>query len=74
MVFLIPREMVYIKWYINSIVIMILQVVVGLFFSSMVGYGLAKYRFKGRNIIFLLVLVVMMVPMEITMTFCCPVL
>jgi len=59
------REGIYLKWYLNSIVIMVLQVGTGLFFSSMVGYGLAKYRFKGRNLIFGLVLVVMMVPVEI---------
>ena len=42
-----------------------IQVGTGLFFSSLVGYGLAKYDFKGRNVIFLLVLMVMMVPVEI---------
>jgi arabinosaccharide transport system permease protein len=59
------RDGIYIKWYINSIVIMILQVGAGLFFSSLVGYGLATYKFKGRNLLFLLVLVVLMVPVEI---------
>ncbi len=59
------REGIYLKWYLNSIVIMILQVGLGLFLSSFVGYGLAKYRFKGRNTIFMLVLMVMMVPVEI---------
>lgn len=33
----------------------------------MVGYGLAMYRFVGRNLIFLFVLLVMMVPVEIIM-------
>ena len=51
--------------FMNSIIIMVLQVAVGLILSSMVGYGLAKYRFKGRNTIFVLVLMVMMVPVEI---------
>jgi len=59
------REGIYLKWYMNSIIIMVLQVAVGLILSSMVGYGLAKYRFKGRNTIFVLVLMVMMVPVEI---------
>lgn len=59
------RDGMYLKWYVNSIVIMILQVSSGLFLSSLVGYGLAKYRFKGRNTIFILVLMVMMVPVEI---------
>ncbi len=59
------RDGIYLKWYANSIIIMLLQVGTGLFFSSMVGYGLAKYKFKGRNLIFGLVLMVMMVPVEI---------
>lgn len=59
------RNGIYIKWYINSITIMVIQVVAGLFLSSLVGYGLAKYRFKGRNLLFILVLMVMMVPVEI---------
>lgn len=59
------RDGIYLKWYVNSIVIMVLQVGVGLFLSSLVGYGLAKYKFKGRDAIFILVLMVMMVPVEI---------
>lgn len=59
------RDGIYLRWYLNSIVIMVLQVGIGLFLSSLVGYGLAKYRFKGRNLIFILVLMVMMVPVEI---------
>lgn len=31
----------------------------------MVGYALAVYRFRGRNLIFIMVLVVMMIPVEI---------
>ena len=59
------RDGIYLKWYLNSIIIMVIQVGAGLFFSSLVGYGLAKYKFRGRNIIFILVLMVMMVPVEI---------
>lgn len=56
---------IYLRWYLNSVVLLVLQVASGLFFSSLVGYGLAKYRFKGRNVLFVLVLFVMMVPVEI---------
>lgn len=59
------RDGIYLRWYFNSLVIMVLQVGLGLFLSSLVGYGLAKYRFKGRNLTFILVLIVMMVPVEI---------
>ncbi len=59
------REGICLRWYLNSVVILILQVLTGLFLSSMLGYGLAKYRFKGRNLLFILVLFVMMIPVEI---------
>ncbi len=59
------RDGMYLRWYLNSILILVVQVVSGLFLSAMVGYGLAKYRFKGQNVVFILVLMVMMVPVEI---------
>ena len=59
------RDGVYWHWYKSSAVIMVLQTVIGLFFGSLVGYGLAMYRFRGRNLIFTIVLVVMMLPFEI---------
>jgi len=59
------RDGVYLRWYMNSASILIMQVCGGLFFSSMVGYALGKYSFKGRNLLFVLVLVVMMIPVEI---------
>ncbi|MCR4707317.1 MAG: carbohydrate ABC transporter permease [Clostridiales bacterium] len=59
------REGVYWHWYKSSAIIMVLQTAIGLFFGSIVGYGLAMYDFKGKNLIFTLVLVVMMLPFEI---------
>lgn len=38
-----------------------------LLLTSMVGYGLVVYNFKGKNIIFGLVLIIMMIPVEIIM-------
>ena len=62
---LTEREGIYFRWYLNSIIIAFVQTVLSLLFSSMVGYGLAVYRFKGRAVVFSLVLVLMMVPVEI---------
>jgi arabinosaccharide transport system permease protein len=59
------RDGLYLDWYANSIVITIVQTLVSLLLSSMVGYGLAVYHFKGRNLIFTIVLAVMMIPVEI---------
>ncbi|MFH5183465.1 carbohydrate ABC transporter permease [Paenibacillus sp. TAB 01] len=58
---------VYMFWYRNSLGITVLHTVLSLFLSSLVGYGLAAYSFKGRNVIFTLVLFVMMIPLEILM-------
>ncbi|KYG27582.1 carbohydrate ABC transporter permease [Alkalihalobacillus trypoxylicola] len=57
----------YWTWYGNSLLISILVIVLSLFFSSMVGYALAVYHFKGRQLIFILVLLILMVPFEILM-------
>lgn len=57
----------YWKWYGNSLIVSTLTIVLSLFFSSMVGYALAVYNFRGRNFLFLLVLFILMVPFEILM-------
>jgi len=59
------RGGIYTYWFRNSAAISALQTVTTVFFSSLVGYGLAVYRFKGRNFVFLLVLFVLMLPIEV---------
>lgn len=59
------RDGIYWKWYQSSLIIMILQTSVGLFFSSIVGYALAMYRFRGRQVLDVLVLILLMMPFEI---------
>ena len=55
----------YFTWYKNSLVVTIVQVGMALFLSACVGYGFAMYDFKGKNIAFVCVLLVMMVPAEV---------
>jgi arabinosaccharide transport system permease protein len=57
----------YFLWYRNSLMVVLVQGSLTLLLSSMVAYGLAKYKFKGQNVIFMCVLMVMMVPLEILM-------
>jgi len=57
----------YWAWYGNSLIISAITIVLSLFFSSMVGYALALYDFKGKNLFFILVLFILMVPFEILM-------
>ncbi|WP_117168288.1 carbohydrate ABC transporter permease [Paraliobacillus sediminis] len=57
----------YWTWYGNSLIISGMTIILSLFFSSMVGYALAVYEFKGRNLFFVLVLLILMIPFEILM-------
>lgn len=57
----------YFIWYKNSLLLVLIQGALTLLFSSMVAYGIAKYKFRFRNAIFMCVLLVMMVPQEILM-------
>lgn len=59
------RNGIYLYWYRNSVAITFLGTILSLFFTSMVGYGLAIYNFKGRNFLFVLILIVMVIPIEI---------
>ena len=59
------REGIYWDWYKSSLILMVVQTLVGLILGSMVGYGLAMYDFKGKNAVITIVLLLMMVPFEI---------
>ena len=54
----------YFKWFINSILVAIITTICVLFFDSLVGYTLAKFKFKGRKIIFIAILSTLMIPTE----------
>ncbi|EIA19648.1 carbohydrate ABC transporter permease [Listeria fleischmannii] len=53
--------------YLKNTLIIVLFSFVGLFFNAMAGYGFAKFKFKGKNKLFYLVLATMMIPGQVTM-------
>ncbi len=57
----------YFTWFRNSVLIAVIQTGLTLFISSFVAYGFAMYEFKGKNVLFMCVLVVLMIPLEILM-------
>ncbi|WP_062049271.1 carbohydrate ABC transporter permease [Bacillus sp. JCM 19034] len=57
----------YWQWYVNSLIVSGVLIGLSLLFSSMVGYALALYDFKGKGFIFVLVLLILMIPFEILM-------
>ena len=54
--------------YINTALMIFWRVVCAVVFSSMAGYAFAKLNFKGKNILFSLVLIQMMLPSQIFIT------
>jgi len=53
--------------YLKNTLIIVLCSFGGLILNAMAGYGFAKYNFKGKNILFYLVLATMMIPGQVTM-------
>lgn len=51
----------------NSLVVAIVDSITTVLLASLCGYGLAKFRFKGRNFIFLAIMSTMMIPFEAIM-------
>jgi len=52
------------RWFLNSFAIAVATTVSVLFFDSLVGYTLAKFRFRGRPLVFIAILSTLMVPTE----------
>ncbi len=58
---------VFIRNVMNSLIVSVTVSVCTVILSSITGYGLAKFRFKGRNIVFLSIMMTMMIPFETIM-------
>ncbi|MDR7811758.1 carbohydrate ABC transporter permease [Lacrimispora sp.] len=57
----------YWKWFFNSICLTVVTVVSTLLVSSFVGYGFAVYEFKGKKVLFVIVLLILSIPLEVVM-------
>jgi multiple sugar transport system permease protein len=53
------------RLYLNTALMILFRVLCAVVFSSMAGYAFAKLKFKGKNVLFGLVLVQMMLPSQI---------
>ena len=61
------RNGLYSAWYFNSVYITILNTAGSVLLCGIVGYALGMYRFRGKKLVFTLMLLVMMIPLEIIM-------
>lgn len=53
--------------YLKNTLIIVFFSFFGMFLNAMAGYGFAKFKFKGKNKLFYLVLATMMIPGQVTM-------
>ncbi len=53
------------KWYLNTIIMTGFTIIIKVFFVSFTAYGFAKIKFKGKDVIFLILLSAMMIPSDI---------
>jgi len=61
------RALPFASFYRNTIVIVVINIVARLFTCSLAAFAFARMRFRGRNVLFLLVLVTMMLPGQVTL-------
>jgi multiple sugar transport system permease protein len=54
----------FLHWFFNSTFIATAVTISNVFFDSLVGYTLAKFRFRGRHFIFIAILSTLMIPTE----------
>lgn len=52
------------RWFLNSAFVAICVTASNVFFDSLVGYTLAKFRFRGRQFVFIAILSTLMIPTE----------
>ncbi len=61
------QQVPFVRFYFNTIFVTIIRVVGQIMFSSMAAYAFARLRFPFRNVLFLAILAVMMVPGQVTL-------
>ncbi len=55
----------YPRYFLNSIIVAVVSVAAILLTSSLAGYAFAKFRFPGRDVLFVLVLATLMIPFQV---------
>jgi multiple sugar transport system permease protein len=53
------------RWYLNTLIVATVSTLSVVFFSTLAGFAFSKYRFRGRELMFLMILATIMIPSEI---------
>ncbi|MDF2835128.1 MAG: sugar transporter permease [Paenibacillus sp.] len=54
------------RWILNSLLVAVVVMVSNVVFATMAGYAFAKIQFRGRNVLFAVLLAAMMIPYQVT--------
>ena len=57
----------FLHYFVNSMIVAVASTLITLHINTMAGFAFAKYRFKGRDFIFMALLTTMMLPTEVIM-------
>lgn len=55
------------RFYWNTVVVTVMRVVAQIALAATAGYAFARFKFKGRNLLFIAVLVILMIPPPVTL-------
>jgi len=58
---------IYLRNILNSLIVASTVTLTTVFLASLTGFGLAKYKFKGRYFVFMMILATIMIPFEVIM-------
>ncbi|WP_337031579.1 carbohydrate ABC transporter permease [Paenibacillus illinoisensis] len=61
------REAPFVTWLMNSLGTSVIITVITLFTSSLAGYVFAKHQFRGKKLLFVIILATMMIPFQVIM-------
>jgi ABC-type glycerol-3-phosphate transport system permease component len=57
----------FVRWYINSLFITVIYTLSSVFLSALGGYGFAKYNFRGKSLLFSILIGSMIIPSQLTL-------
>lgn len=57
----------YPRWFLNSLLVALTTVLLGVFFDSLAAFAFAKFNFPGRDILFAVLLLTVMIPYPVTL-------
>jgi multiple sugar transport system permease protein len=63
----LDENYIFLRNILNSLIVSITVAITTVLLGSLTGYGLAKFRFRGRNVIFIMIMATMMIPFEAIM-------